>query len=70
MANAYETVIGLECHVELSTDTKMFCGCRNAFGAPPNSPASPPTARKIPAATSISIPAATSGRLGSDAWRW
>lgn len=32
----YETVIGLECHVELSTDTKMFCGCRNEFGAPPN----------------------------------
>jgi aspartyl-tRNA(Asn)/glutamyl-tRNA(Gln) amidotransferase subunit B len=37
MADAYETVIGLECHVELSTDTKMFCGCRNAFGSPPNS---------------------------------
>src|SRR5688572_3950206 len=34
---AYETVIGLECHVELSTETKMFCGCRNEFGAPPNS---------------------------------
>ncbi len=34
---AYESVIGLECHVELSTATKMFCGCRNAFGAPPNS---------------------------------
>ncbi len=33
----YESVIGLECHVELSTDTKMFCGCRNEFGAPPNS---------------------------------
>ncbi len=32
----YETVIGLECHVELSTVTKMFCGCRNAFGAEPN----------------------------------
>jgi aspartyl-tRNA(Asn)/glutamyl-tRNA(Gln) amidotransferase subunit B len=32
-----ETVIGLECHVELATDTKMFCGCRNEFGAPPNS---------------------------------
>jgi aspartyl-tRNA(Asn)/glutamyl-tRNA(Gln) amidotransferase subunit B len=32
----YESVIGLECHVELSTETKMFCGCRNAFGAPPN----------------------------------
>ena len=36
MAAEYETVIGLECHIELSTDTKMFCGCRNAFGAPPN----------------------------------
>jgi aspartyl-tRNA(Asn)/glutamyl-tRNA(Gln) amidotransferase subunit B len=32
----YEAVIGLECHVELSTQTKMFCGCRNEFGAPPN----------------------------------
>jgi aspartyl-tRNA(Asn)/glutamyl-tRNA(Gln) amidotransferase subunit B len=31
-----ETVIGLECHVELSTATKMFCGCRNGFGAEPN----------------------------------
>ena len=33
---AYETVIGLECHVELSTRTKMFCPCANAFGAEPN----------------------------------
>ena len=33
---AYESVIGLECHVELSTDTKMFCGCRNQFGDEPN----------------------------------
>jgi aspartyl-tRNA(Asn)/glutamyl-tRNA(Gln) amidotransferase subunit B len=32
----WETVIGLECHVELSTATKMFCGCRNAFGEEPN----------------------------------
>jgi aspartyl-tRNA(Asn)/glutamyl-tRNA(Gln) amidotransferase subunit B len=32
----YEVVIGLECHVELSTRTKMFCGCRVAFGAEPN----------------------------------
>jgi aspartyl-tRNA(Asn)/glutamyl-tRNA(Gln) amidotransferase subunit B len=31
-----EPVIGLECHVELSTATKMFCGCPNEFGAPPN----------------------------------
>ncbi len=36
MAGGYETVIGLECHVELATATKMFCGCRNEFGAPPN----------------------------------
>ena len=32
----FESVIGLECHVELSTATKMFCGCRNGFGAAPN----------------------------------
>ena len=32
----YETVIGLECHVELATRTKMFCGCRVEFGAEPN----------------------------------
>ena len=31
-----EAVIGLEVHVELLTQSKMFCGCRNAFGAPPN----------------------------------
>jgi aspartyl-tRNA(Asn)/glutamyl-tRNA(Gln) amidotransferase subunit B len=36
VATEYETVIGLECHVELSTETKMFCGCRNEFGAEPN----------------------------------
>ncbi|MBI2237449.1 MAG: Asp-tRNA(Asn)/Glu-tRNA(Gln) amidotransferase subunit GatB [Actinobacteria bacterium] len=36
MNDEFETVIGLECHVELSTVTKMFCGCRNEFGAPPN----------------------------------
>src|SRR6266550_2383385 len=33
---SWETVIGLECHVELDTKTKMFCGCRNVFGADPN----------------------------------
>ncbi|MCY0876905.1 MAG: Asp-tRNA(Asn)/Glu-tRNA(Gln) amidotransferase subunit GatB [Firmicutes bacterium] len=34
---SYETVIGLEVHVELGTRTKIFCGCEVAFGAAPNS---------------------------------
>lgn len=37
----YETVIGLEVHVELHTDTKIFCGCSTAFGAPPNTQTCP-----------------------------
>src|SRR2546427_2853625 len=36
MAAAWETVIGLETHVQLRTASKMFCGCSAAFGAPPN----------------------------------
>jgi aspartyl-tRNA(Asn)/glutamyl-tRNA(Gln) amidotransferase subunit B len=32
----YETVIGLEIHVQLQTKTKMFCGCPLSFGDPPN----------------------------------
>lgn len=32
----FETVVGLEVHVELGTETKIFCNCSTEFGAPPN----------------------------------
>ena len=38
---AYETVIGLEVHVQLKTRTKMFCGCAIMFGAAPNTQVCP-----------------------------
>ncbi len=36
MNEAFEIVVGLETHAELNTKTKIFCGCPNVFGAPPN----------------------------------
>lgn len=40
-AKDYEIVMGLEVHVELKTETKIFCGCSTAFGAPPNTQVCP-----------------------------
>jgi len=37
----YEVVIGLEVHAQLSTKSKMFCGCTTKFGAPPNAQTCP-----------------------------
>lgn len=37
----YETVIGVEVHIELSTNTKIFCGCSTKFGALPNTQTCP-----------------------------
>lgn len=36
MSIEYEAVIGLEVHVEIDTQTKVFCGCKNDFHGPPN----------------------------------
>jgi aspartyl-tRNA(Asn)/glutamyl-tRNA(Gln) amidotransferase subunit B len=38
---AYDPALGLEVHVELDTESKMFCGCPTAFGAAPNSQVCP-----------------------------
>ena len=41
MSSNYEVVIGLEVHVQLTTRTKIFCGCATAFGQAPNSQTCP-----------------------------
>ncbi|HZX68778.1 MAG TPA: Asp-tRNA(Asn)/Glu-tRNA(Gln) amidotransferase subunit GatB [Candidatus Elarobacter sp.] len=54
----YEAVIGIECHVELKTASKMFCGCPNSFGGEPNTKVCPvclalPGALPVPNALAI-----------------
>ena len=38
---SYESVMGLEVHAQLKTQTKMFCGCPTSFGEPPNTQTCP-----------------------------
>jgi aspartyl-tRNA(Asn)/glutamyl-tRNA(Gln) amidotransferase subunit B len=56
----HEAVIGIECHVELKTETKMFCGCRNVFGGEPNTNVCPvclgmPGALPVPSKLAIEL---------------
>jgi aspartyl-tRNA(Asn)/glutamyl-tRNA(Gln) amidotransferase subunit B len=37
----YESIIGLEVHLQLLTDSKIFCGCPTKYGAQPNSQTCP-----------------------------
>jgi aspartyl-tRNA(Asn)/glutamyl-tRNA(Gln) amidotransferase subunit B len=60
----WETVIGLEVHVQLSTRTKMFCACRTTFGDPPNTNVCP-TCLGLPGA--LPVPNAEAVRLGARA---
>ncbi|GAC1572935.1 MAG: Asp-tRNA(Asn)/Glu-tRNA(Gln) amidotransferase subunit GatB [Candidatus Elarobacter sp.] len=58
LLDKYEAVIGIECHVELKTESKMFCGCPNAFGGEPNTKVCPvclalPGALPVPNARAI-----------------
>ena len=58
----WETVIGLEVHVQLRTRTKMFCGCRTTFGDPPNTHVCP-TCLGLPGA--LPVPNAEAVRLAT-----
>ncbi len=59
---AWETVIGLEVHMQLRTESKMFCACSTAFGDPPNTNVCPvclglPGALPVPNAHAVRLAA-------------
>ena len=65
----WETVVGLEVHVQLLTRTKMFCGCSAAYGAPPNSNVCPvclglPGALPVPNEQAVRLAARAAYALG------
>ncbi len=69
--SGYEAVIGLEIHVQLSTNTKMFCGCKLEFGAPPNTLTCPvclghPGTLPVPNEQAVRYAIATGLALGCD----
>jgi aspartyl-tRNA(Asn)/glutamyl-tRNA(Gln) amidotransferase subunit B len=56
----YEVVVGMECHAELLTNSKMFCGCANEFGGAPNTRTCPvclglPGSLPVPNATAVEL---------------
>ncbi|HEY7634738.1 MAG TPA: Asp-tRNA(Asn)/Glu-tRNA(Gln) amidotransferase subunit GatB [Gemmatimonadales bacterium] len=66
---SWETVIGLEVHVQLRTRSKMFCGCATSFGDPPNTNVCPvclglPGALPIPNAEAVRLAARAALALG------
>jgi aspartyl-tRNA(Asn)/glutamyl-tRNA(Gln) amidotransferase subunit B len=65
----WETVVGLEVHVQLGTRSKMFCACSTAFGAPPNTQVCPvclglPGALPVPNAEAIRLAVRGAAALG------
>ncbi len=71
MSAGYEAVIGIECHVELKTATKMFCGCANVFGGEPNTKVCPvclgmPGALPVPNAAALEAIVTTGLAFGSE----
>jgi aspartyl-tRNA(Asn)/glutamyl-tRNA(Gln) amidotransferase subunit B len=56
----YEPVLGIETHIELGTESKMFCGCPTEFGAPPNTQVCP-VCLGLPGALPVTNQAAIEG---------